>query len=105
MNDTTAAEAITIDCDSVELHDGENLRALTVGDTVELDHTTRHPGLWIVTQFHGEFQDRVTLHAAEVTEDCAALGIGCCFSGTRHAHPVSADGTLRARPSAAEATR
>ena len=102
MPDTaTAIGSITIETFSVELDNGENLRDLNIGDSVDLRPDTGHPGLWIATEFHGEHQDRITLQHAEVVENCGAdPAIACKFSGTRHAHPVDLDGNVRPRPTA-----
>jgi hypothetical protein len=95
--------SITIPTESIELDNGECLRDLAIGDSVELRADTGHEGLWIAAAFHGRYQDRITLQHAEVVETCGDDPvIACEFSGTRHAHPVDLDGIVRARPAAGE---
>ena len=91
--------SITIRSESVELDNGECLRDLAVGDSVELRPDTGHGGLWIAAAFQGDFQERITLQYAEVVEDCGNDPvIACKFDGTRHAHPVDLDGKVRPLP-------
>jgi hypothetical protein len=95
----TLIGSITIPSESVQLDNGENLRDLAVGDSVDLRPDTGHEGLWIAAAFHGDYQDQITLQYAEVVEDCGSDPvIACKFSGTRHAHPVDLDGKVRPRP-------
>jgi hypothetical protein len=95
----TLIGSITIRSESVQLDNGECLRDLAVGDSVELRPDTGHEGLWIAAAFHGDYQDHVTLQHAEVVDDCGNdPAIACKFSGTRHAHPVDLDGKVRPRP-------
>jgi hypothetical protein len=100
MTDTTIG-SITIRTESIQLDNGECLRDLAVGESVELGPDTSHEGLWIAAAFHGDYQDRITLQYAEVVEDCGQdSAITCPFNGTRHAHPFDLDGNIRPRPSA-----
>ncbi|MFJ5644097.1 hypothetical protein [Streptomyces sp. NPDC093223] len=93
--------SITIRTESVQLDNGECLRDLAIGDSVELRADTGHEGLWIAAAFHGDYQDQITLQYAEVVEVCGDNPkIACEFSGTRHAHPVDLDGNVRPRPTA-----
>lgn len=95
----TLIGSITIRSESIELDNGECLRDLAVGDSVELRPDTGHAGLWIAAAFHGDFQEQITLQHAEVVDDCGNdPAIACKFSGTRHAHPVDLDGKVRQRP-------
>ncbi|MGW0920149.1 hypothetical protein ACWD3J_14165 [Streptomyces sp. NPDC002755] len=98
----TLIGSITIRSESIQLDNGECLRDLAVGDSVELRPDTGHEGLWIAAAFHGDYQDEITLQYAEVVTDCGNDPvIACEFSGTRHAHPVDLDGKVRPRPAAA----
>ena len=95
----TLIGSITIRSESVQLDNGECLRDLAVGDSVELRPDTGDEGLWIVAAFHGDYQEQITLQYAEVVDDCGNDPvIACKFSGTRHAHPVDLDGKVRPRP-------
>jgi hypothetical protein len=97
----TAIGSITIRTESIQLDNGENLRDLTIGDSVELEPSTGHGGLWIAASFQGSYQDWITLQYAEVVDGCGHdPAIACQFSGSRHAHPVDLDGKVRPRPSA-----
>ena len=94
--------SITIRSESIQLDNGECLRDLAVGDSVELRHDTGHEGLWIAAAFHGDYQDQITLQYAEVVTDCGHDPVTACeFTGTRHAHPVDLDGKVRPRPTPA----
>jgi hypothetical protein len=98
---TATIGSITIESSSVQMDNGENLRDLAIGDSVDLRPNTGHAGLWIAAGFHGSFQEYITLLHAEVVEDCASdPAIVCKYSGTRHAHPVDLDGKVRPRPPA-----
>lgn len=98
---TATIGSITIETSSVELDNGENLRDLAIGDSVELCPNTGHPGLWIAAGFHGPFQEYITLLHAEIIEDCTKNpAIACKYSGSRHAHPVDLDGKVRPLPPA-----
>lgn len=55
---------ITLDSSAIELGNGENLRALNLGDRVDLDADTGHGGAWTVAEFHGPYLERTTLRAA-----------------------------------------
>jgi hypothetical protein len=91
--------SITIRSESIQLDNGECLRDLAIGDSVELRADTSHEGLWIAAAFHGDYQDRITLQYAEVVVDCGNDPVTACeFSGTRHAHPVDLAGKVRPRP-------
>lgn len=90
----------TVDHWAIEVDDGETLRALNVGDAVELNASTGHPGLWIAAEFIGDDREVVRLQAGAATDDCAAAGVGCAYAGTRHAHPVDTDGQLHPLPRA-----
>lgn len=92
---------ITIDSSSIELENGENLRDLAVGHSVELCEQTPHPGYWIAAAFHGEYRDQVTLRPAVNVTDCAAVEPGCRYAGVAHAHPVDSSGKVYARPGSA----
>lgn len=95
----TLIGSITIRSESVQLDNGECLRDLAVGDSVELRADTGHEGLWIAAAFHGDYQEQIALQYAEVVDDCGNDPvIACKFSGTRHAHPVDLDGKVRPRP-------
>lgn len=94
---------ITVDHWAVELDCGESLRALNVGDAVELNASTGHPGIWVAVEFIGEFRETVRLQAGADIEDCAAAGVGCQFSGGRHAHPVDSAGQFHPLPALAAA--
>ncbi|MER5902973.1 hypothetical protein ABT150_23185 [Streptomyces mirabilis] len=95
----TPIGSIAIRSESVQLDNGENLRDLAVGDSVNLRPDTGHEGLWVAAAFHGDFQERITLQHAEVVVDCGNNPVTACeFSGTRHAHPVDLDGKVRPRP-------
>lgn len=99
MDTTPAIREITVDHWAIELDGGESLRALGVGDAVELNASTSYPGLWVAAEFIGEFRSVVRLQAAADIEDCAAAGVGCEYSGTsRHAHPVDSDGRIQPSP-------
>lgn len=94
---------ITIDTWAIELGNGENLRDLNVGDAVELRTGTAFDGLWIAKEF-SERGAVVTLQAAQVVENCADdTEISCQYSGSRHPHPVAADGRVLRRPETATA--
>lgn len=91
--------AVTIETSSVELDNGENLRDLAIGDSVELRPDTGHEGLWIAAKFHGQHQDWITLQYAEQVQECGSdPKIACRFNGTWHAHPFDLDGNIRPRP-------
>ncbi|MFE7105600.1 hypothetical protein ACFU98_10755 [Streptomyces sp. NPDC057575] len=65
---------VTVSCSDVRLNNGENLKALAVGDSLELSEPTAgmQPGTWQVVAYHGEFQDRATMRpvpAPAVTEE------------------------------------
>ncbi|WP_457028085.1 hypothetical protein [Kitasatospora sp. P5_F3] len=92
---------ITVDHWAIELDSGESLRALNLGDAVELDASTSYPGIWIAAEFIGEFREAVRLQAGADIEDCSAAGVGCQFTGTRHAHPVDSAGQFHAAPGGA----
>ncbi|MFR9794198.1 hypothetical protein ACL07V_37185 [Streptomyces sp. MB22_4] len=97
----TLIGSITIETSSVELDNGENLRDLAIGDSVELGPDTDHEGLWIAAAFYGPSRDWITLQYAEVVQDCGTdLELPCKFHGTRHAHPFDLDGNIRPRPTA-----
>lgn len=108
--DASAAEpaetligSITIRTESVQLDNGECLRDLAIGDSVELRAETGHEGLWVAAAFHGPYQDWITLQYAEVVEDCGQdPAVRCEFNGTRHAHPFDLDGKIRPRPTATD---
>lgn len=89
---------ITVDHWTIELANGESLRDLGVGDAVELNASTSYPGLWVAAEFIGEDREVVRLQAASDVEDCAAAGIGCEYSGSRHAHPVDTASRVHASP-------
>lgn len=92
---------IIIPSDSVEMDNGENLRDLRVGDSIELRPDTGHGGLWITDSFHGQHREYVKLLYAELVTDCCSIqGVACKFTGTPHAHPFDLDGNIRRRPSA-----
>ena len=95
----TAIGSITIDCGSGELDNGETLRDLFVGDSVELRPDTGHEGLWIAAKYHadGDWAGHITLQHAEYV-DCAGTENACKFAGHQHAHPVDLDGTVRPHP-------
>lgn len=91
---------ITIDSASVELDDGENLRDLAIGDSVDLNPTTGHAGLWIAAAFHGDYRDQITLQSAQRTVACG--DDACTFAGTpppaprrRPGHPAAPPCRLR----------
>jgi hypothetical protein len=89
---------ITVDHWTIELDNGESLRALSVGDAVELNESTGHPGLWIVAEFTGEDREVVRLQAAADIQGCAAIGMACSYSGTWHTHPVDEAGQVHPSP-------
>ncbi|MFB1044400.1 hypothetical protein [Streptomyces chrestomyceticus] len=94
---------ITIDTWAIGLGTGENLRDLNVGDAVELRTGTAFDGRWVAEEF-SERGAAVTLQAASVVANCAdGTEISCRHSGTRHAHPVAADGRGLRRPETATA--
>lgn len=94
-----AIGSITIETSSVQLDNGENLRDLAIGDSVNLSSATGDPGFWIAAKFHGEHQDWITLQYAETVQDCADNPeVACRYSGTRHAHPFDLDGNICKRP-------
>lgn len=101
MTTVSTIREITVDHWTIELDDGETLRALNVGDAVELEASTSYPGIWIAAEFIGEFREVVRLQAGANVEDCAAIGVGCEYTGTPHTHPVDADGRLYPSPRAA----
>ncbi|MFF6966231.1 hypothetical protein ACFY9G_23050 [Streptomyces anthocyanicus] len=91
--------AITIETSSVELDNGENLRDLAIGDSVELRPDTGHEGLWIAAKFSGQHQDWITLQHAQQVQNCSvAPETACQFNGSWHAHPFDLDGNIRPRP-------
>lgn len=72
MPDTPAHE-VTVNCCDVELDNGENLKALGVGNHLELNEPAAgmRPGTWALVAYHGQFQDRATLRW-QTAEDIAA---------------------------------
>lgn len=70
---TTPTE-VTVDCRDVQMDDGENLKALGVGNYLELDRTTAgmRPGVWLLTAYHGESAERATLQLLD-RQEIAAL--------------------------------
>lgn len=66
--DTTTER--TVNCADIELNNGENLKALYVGDVLELDQPAAGlpAGSWRVIEFHGEFLDRATLRNTSTEE-------------------------------------
>lgn len=66
------ADVVTVDCFDVELDNGENLKALAVGDHLELSEPAAgmRPGTWQVVDFHGRFRDQATMRPVPaVTEE------------------------------------
>lgn len=97
----TLIGSITIATSSIELDNGENLRDLAIGDSVELGPDTSHEGLWIAAGFSGPGQERITLQHAEEVQNCGVYPeLACKFHGTWHAHPFDLDGNIRPRPTA-----
>jgi S-adenosylhomocysteine hydrolase len=93
--------SITIETSSVELDNGENLRDLAIGDSVELRPDTGHGGLWIAASFSGDCQAWITLQHAQEVMNCGVYPeLACQFHGTWHAHPFDLDGNMCARPTA-----
>lgn len=86
---------ITVDSSSIELDNGENLRDLTPGWSVELRPDTGYPGNWICVGFLGRFRDETVLQAAANVTDC---GFDCAYAGTGHSHPVDTAGVLHPAP-------
>ena len=66
-------DEITVDCFDVEIYNGENLKALGVGNYLELDKPTvgMRPGTWQLVAYHGEFQDQATLRPVPAAEIAA----------------------------------
>jgi len=97
----TTIREITVDCWLIELDDGENLKALNIGDAVDLDATTGHGGLWLAAEFIGESRDVVRLQAAKAIDCTAHPEITCRYAGHLHAHPVDTAGNLHPQPATA----
>jgi hypothetical protein len=95
-----AIGSIIIDPSSVELDNGENLKDLSVGDSVDLRPDTGFGGLWIVAKFD-DARNSITLYNADTFTDCADSVADCPFRGTPHAHPVALDGRVLPRPAPA----
>lgn len=70
----TAPTEVTVNCFDVQMDDGENLKALGVGNYLELDRPTAglRPGVWRLTAYHGEFSERATLRLMS-RDEIAAL--------------------------------
>ncbi|MFE7395692.1 hypothetical protein [Streptomyces sp. NPDC057557] len=66
-----AADFVTVNCFDVQLDNGENLKALAIGDHLDLSEPAAgmQPGTWQVVAYHGEFQDRATMRPAAATEE------------------------------------
>ncbi|MFF6866739.1 hypothetical protein [Streptomyces ardesiacus] len=96
----TLIGSITIETSSIELDNGENLRDLAIGDSVELGPDTDDEGLWIAAAFDSS-RTWITLQHAEVVQNCGVYPeVACKFHGTWHAHPFDLDGNIRPRPTA-----
>jgi hypothetical protein len=56
-------DVAVVDCHSIELDNGENLRHLGEGNYLELDKHVAglRPGTWLVTGYLGEYKDQATL--------------------------------------------
>lgn len=92
-------DAITLPTSRVELDNGENLRALAIGDSLQLEPDTGFGGLWIAARFDDP-RDHLTLYSAKIVINCARNpAIACPHHGARHAHPVTLDGRVLRRPS------
>jgi hypothetical protein len=70
----TLSAEVTVNCREVQMDDGENLKALDVGNYLELDRPTAGmcPGVWLLTAYHGEFSERATLRLLD-RDEIAAL--------------------------------
>ncbi|WP_329595878.1 hypothetical protein OG195_44735 (plasmid) [Streptomyces sp. NBC_01362] len=69
---TTTTETLTVNCFDVQLDNGENLKALAVGDYLNLTEPAAgmQAGTWQVVAYHGEFWDRATMRlVTAVTEE------------------------------------
>lgn len=77
----TAPTEMTVNCFDVQMDDGENLKALGVGNFLELDRETAgmRPGVWLLTAYHGESSERATLRLL-TTDEVAALRRSESFS-------------------------
>ena len=67
-----AGYSVTVDCFDVQLDNGENLKALSVGDHLDLSEPAAgmQAGTWQVVAYHGEFWDRATMRlVTAVTEE------------------------------------
>jgi hypothetical protein len=96
--------SITLPTSRVELDNGENLRDLAVGDSLQLQPDTGFGGLWIAARFDDP-RDHLTLYSAKIVINCAKdPAIACPYTGARHAHPVTLDGRVLRRPTPAVAT-
>lgn len=79
-SESSATEA-TVNCRDVQMDDGENIKALGVGNYLELDRPTAGmaPGTWRLTAYHGEFAERATLRLL-TGDEVAALRRSEAFS-------------------------
>ncbi|MGW5691505.1 hypothetical protein ACWEWX_11240 [Streptomyces asiaticus] len=77
----TATTEVTVSCLDIQMDDGENLKALGVGNYLELDRPTAGmaPGTWRLTAYHGEFAEQATLRLL-TTDEVAALRRAEAFS-------------------------
>lgn len=77
----TAPTEVTVSCLDVQMDDGENLKALGVGNYLELDRPTAGmaPGTWRLTAYHGEFAEQATLRLL-TADEVAALRRAEAFS-------------------------
>ncbi|MGW3308164.1 hypothetical protein ACWDG9_16440 [Streptomyces sp. NPDC001073] len=92
-------DSIVLPTGSVELDNGENLRDLAIGDSLQLRPDTGLGGLWIAARFD-DHQDHLTLYTAKIVINCGKNpAIACRYHGARHAHPVALDGRILRRPS------
>ncbi|MFJ1695720.1 hypothetical protein ACIOHC_11300 [Streptomyces sp. NPDC088252] len=66
----TAADFVTVDCFDVQLDNGESLKALAVGDYLDLTEPAAgmQPGTWQVVAYHGEFQDQAAMRPVSTAE-------------------------------------
>lgn len=69
-------DTVTVNCADVELDNGENLRALSVNDHLDLDRPAAglSAGTWQLLAYEGEHDERVVLRRLTAEEIQAARG-------------------------------
>lgn len=68
MNNQTTE--LTVNCADIEMDNGENLRALRIGNHLELDRPAAglKPGTWLLTAYHGDAEEQATLRLLSASE-------------------------------------